>query len=195
MVFVVIAHYKEDTEWTKNLKYKYKIISRQGIPFEKPPNRGNEASSYLEYIIENYHNLDDITIFVHAHRSDWHHKENMDDKINRLHFNHAYFNINTNDEGNSLTDLNRFPTEQAKTIQYAPFFEKLLDLKIDPTKIMYRNSAQFYVTKETIQQYSRDVYIQMFMWLMKVPEHTYYTSRVFEYFWHIIFTRNHEDVK
>lgn len=80
--------------WTNNLIYPFSIIYRKNIPRETPPNKGNEASSYLEYIIENYENLPDVSIFVHGHRNDWHHKENMDDKICNLKFNHSYYNIN-----------------------------------------------------------------------------------------------------
>jgi hypothetical protein len=93
-VHIVVAHYSENLDWLSNLKYPYTVISRKGIPRETPPNRGNEASAYLEWIINNYHNLPDICIFIHAHRSDWHHRENIDDKINGLSFNADYFNIN-----------------------------------------------------------------------------------------------------
>lgn len=194
MVFVVIAHYKENVDWVKNLKYKYKIISRQGIQYETPPNRGNEASSYLEYIIENYDNLDDVTVFVHAHRSDWHHVENIDEKINRMAFDKNYYNFNTNDNNNSLTTLTGFPSELAKTKALIPSLESVLNIKINPDKIIYRNSAQFYVKKDVIRKYSKEVYYRLYIWLMVCPESTYWTSRVFEYIWHIIFTGNHVDV-
>jgi len=195
MVFVVVAHYNKDTSWTKNLKYPSRVITKSGIPYETPPNRGNEASSYLQYIIEEYDNLDDITIFVHDHRSDWHHKENIDEAINRMIFDKPYYNFNTNDMGNALTELTRFPQEMNRMYLHTPFFEKLLGLKIDPTQIVYRNSAQFYVTKDTIRQYPKEIYLHMYIWLMSTPEISWMTSRVFEYLWHVIFTRNMVDVK
>jgi len=52
-VHVCIAHYNEDTTWTKNLLYPHTIISRAGLPAETAPNKGNEASSFIEYIINN----------------------------------------------------------------------------------------------------------------------------------------------
>jgi hypothetical protein len=79
-IHVVIAHYNEDLSWTKFLKYSYTVISKRGYSPETPPNKGNEASSYLQYIIENYDNLSEYTIFVHGHRNDWHHKMNIDEK-------------------------------------------------------------------------------------------------------------------
>jgi len=71
---VVVAHYKENIDWLKNVRnMKTCVISRQGMAPGIPPNRGNEASAYLEYIIHNYDTLSDYTVFVHGHRSDWHH--------------------------------------------------------------------------------------------------------------------------
>lgn len=71
---VVVAHCNENLEWIKNVNIKCKVISRNGIEKERQPNKGNEASIYLEYIIEHYYLLTDYTIFVHGHRTDWHHK-------------------------------------------------------------------------------------------------------------------------
>jgi hypothetical protein len=34
-----------------------------------------EVMVYLSYIIENYHNLADVNIFIHAHRYAWHNNE------------------------------------------------------------------------------------------------------------------------
>lgn len=33
---------------------------------------------YLSYIIENYNNLADVNIFMHAHRMAWHNNELLD---------------------------------------------------------------------------------------------------------------------
>jgi hypothetical protein len=194
MVFVVVAHYNEDTSWVNNLKYKYKIISKAGIPAEHPPNKGNEASSFLQYIIENYDNLDDITVFVHGHRSDWHHKENIDEKINRIAFDKDYYNINTNDTGNSLTPLTKHHDSLAKMKQMLPQLGNILNIRFEPAKIVYRNSAQFYVKKELIKKHSKETYFKLHAWLMYNNESSYYTGRAFEYTWHIIFTGRHVDV-
>lgn len=194
MVRVVLAHYNENLYWIDNLKYRYEIISRAGIPIEEPPNRGNEASSYLEYIINNYHNLDDITVFIHAHRNHWHHPANIDEKINNLVFDKAYYNINTNDTNNSITALSIFPTVVDRMRGILSELGEILSINIDPDKIVYRNSAQFYVTKETIHRHSKEVYIKLYNWLMTTSETTFYTGRAFEYIWHIIFTGDHVDV-
>lgn len=79
-VHIVLAHCHEDLSYVNNFKYNYTIISRQGIPRYQCPNIGNEGSVYLEYIINNYNNLSDYTIFIHAHRNHWHHVSFIDEK-------------------------------------------------------------------------------------------------------------------
>jgi len=194
MVFVVVAHHNEDTSWVNNLKYKYVIISKAGIPCEHPPNKGNEASSFLQYITLNYDNLDDVTLFVHGHRNAWHHKENMDEKINRMVFDKNYYNINTNQYNNCLTLLVKQPKMLAKMKRMLPELGAILNINLEPEKIVYRNSAQFYVRKELIKMHSRETYFKLHAWLMRSKESSYYTSRAFEYIWHIIFTGSHVDV-
>ena len=194
MVVVVVAHHDEDISWVNDLKYKHELISKAKIPFDRPPNKGNEASSFLQYITLNYDTLDDVTVFVHGHRNAWHHEEPMDEKINRMVFDKNYYNINTNDTNNSLTILSQFPNELAETNGMFPELGAILNITFEPEKIVYRNSAQFYVTKDFIRRYSKETYIELYAWLMRSKEDSYYTSRVFEYIWHIIFTRSHIDV-
>lgn len=194
MVFVVVAHHNEDTSWVNNLKYKHVIISKAGIPYEHAPNKGNEASSFLQYIIFNYDKLDDVTVFVHGHRNAWHHNENMDEKINRMVFDKNYHNVNTNKYNNCLTMLAKQPKMLAKMKRILPQLGHILNIKLQPENIVYRNSAQFYVRKELIQKHSRETYFKLHAWLMYNKESSYYTSRAFEYIWHIIFTGSHMDV-
>jgi hypothetical protein len=188
-VGVVIAHYNEDLSWTFNIKYKCRIISKYGMRKETPPNKGNEASSYLQYIINNYDMLDDYTIFVHGHRTAWHHSQNTDEKINNMQFVHPYYNIN--DGGlNTLTNI----PEWNKMRYMIPHVTKLFTSFVNLRKVVFRNSAQFYVHKSNILRHKKETYIKMYTYLMNSRETSYWTGRVFEYLWHIIFTGSHYDV-
>jgi len=184
---VVIAHYNEDTKWTKNIKYPFTIISKEGIPQETSPNKGNEASCYLQYIFENYETLSDYTIFIHAHRTSWHSKENMDETINTLSFIKEYCNIN------SPVTLDSY----SNTYQVMPMIieniGKIIGKDIPINKLKYKPAAQFYVKKDLILQYSKDIYIKLYRFLQEIPIPTYYTGRAFEYTWHYIFTGNPVD--
>ena len=142
-VLVVVAHYNEDLEWINNIKYNTVIISKQTIPRDCPPNKGNEASSYLMYIIDNYDNLFDYTFFVHGHRTHWHHKSNMDEKINNITFTYNYYNINENQKEELY-----YPYNDVDQIHKNCFdsFNEASGLNIDYTPFLISN-ADFYIVK------------------------------------------------
>ena len=186
---VVIAHYNENLDWIRNLDVSYTIISRGGIPPETAPNKGREAGSYLEYIVKNYDSLEDITVFVHGHRSDWHHPENMDEKLRRLTIETEYKNINLygiNYLRNALHDMNA-------TRAGIQAVADILGTPIVPEELGYKCSAQFYVSKRLIHRHSKEIYQRLYEYLMQTSLPGYWSGRVFEYTWHFIFTGNHID--
>ncbi len=186
-VTVVIAHYSENVDWVQNLQYPYIIISKGGLKKEEFPNKGCEASSYLEYIINNYDHLNTYTLFLHAHRNSWHHKSNIDDKVNdNLLFNKPYYNINE-----LKIDKIMIGSEE-----YRKMLEEDFHIKYDrKNKHLYRPAAQFYVHKDLILRNSKETYEKYYNFLRNTKEGSYSTSRYFEYSWHIIFTHNNNDVE
>ena len=186
-VHVVVAHYNENTEWTKNVKYPVTIISRKGIPEDTIPNKGREASSYLEYIIKNYDSLSDYTIFVHGHRSDWHHRENMDVTINRLKFKFDYFNIN---DCVVCIDTKYHPGERKHVLETKDLIETIFDTQIDIDNFTHKQSAQFYVSRDAIRSRSLGQYTQLYDFIMSRTESSHADGVMFERYWHFIFTNN-----
>ena len=80
---LVIAHTQDqDRSWTldlpnqiPNLRLFPYCANCTTLPegeYEPPLNKGNEVSSYLTYIIDHYHALSDISIFIHPHNNTWH---------------------------------------------------------------------------------------------------------------------------
>ena len=72
-VALVVARYKEDTAWLAKQPFCYVVVEKQGSGFDKGKdkslvvvNKGNEASTYLKFINENYADLPDNMIFTHA---------------------------------------------------------------------------------------------------------------------------------
>jgi hypothetical protein len=47
--------------------------------------------------------------------------------------------------------------------------------------------SQFAVTASAIRRHKKDVYINIRKWLMETEMHDYYSGRVLEYMWHILF--------
>ncbi len=185
-LFIVIAHYNENYDWVKNISYPYQIISRQGVPRETKPNKGNEASSFLEYIIQNYENLHEYTLFVHAHRTSWHHKTNIDERINHLICDKPYYNINE-------LHIDKIGIGNEEFIK---MLEKICMIQYNrKNKHLYRAGAQFYEHKSLILRNSKSAYEECYNYLMNATEHSYSTGRYFEYSWHILFTHQRDDIE
>lgn len=67
MVNIVVAKYNESIEWTKNITHKVTIYDKSINPVEgsiKLKNVGREGETFLYHIVNNYHNLDDVTVFL-----------------------------------------------------------------------------------------------------------------------------------
>jgi len=185
-VKVVIAHYNEDLEWVKNLKYPSKIISKNNIPLDVSPNKGNEASSYLQYIIECYDNLDDYTIFLHGHRTSNHSFGNTDEYVNELQLTKDYYNFNKS----GLHILIHYPDFCRLFNSQIDILNKILKSDIKLTDICFKGNAQFYVSKNLILRNPKQVYIDLHNYLQTSEIESYYTGRFLESLWHFIFTGN-----
>lgn len=191
---IIIAHYNEDLSWTKNLRHPFCIISKNGVPDGSIPNRGREASSYLEYIIKNYNSLTDISIFIHGHRNSWHNSD-IDKYLNNKNiFPVDYYNINLISSPRNKEKLQFVPKENYYFLEKNKYIiEKEINQKINISEIQFRPAACFYVKKNVILKHSIEVYKNLFNWIMTTDESSMISSRVFEYCWHIIFTGNHVD--
>lgn len=84
---LVIARYKEDISWIKKLDFAQLdlVIYNKGtddLPFssKKLPNIGGDAHTFIYYIVENYDNLPEFSIFIQGIPFD--HCENVVQKIN-----------------------------------------------------------------------------------------------------------------
>jgi hypothetical protein len=72
----------EDVSWigenfggNKYVQSSVYFVDDSSAELHVPRNKGHEAMAYFSYIIENYDNLSDVNIFMHAHRFAWHNNE------------------------------------------------------------------------------------------------------------------------
>jgi hypothetical protein len=66
MVNIIVAKYNEDIEWTKKLNHKVTIYNKGTDEIEgsiKLKNIGREGETFLYHIVNNYDNLDEVTVF------------------------------------------------------------------------------------------------------------------------------------
>ena len=65
---LVIAKYKEDISWINKIKnHNITVYDKSEFPVKdsiKLPNVGRECHTFLYHIVQNYDNLDDITVFL-----------------------------------------------------------------------------------------------------------------------------------
>lgn len=64
----VVARHREDAGWLARAPIRHAVVDKTWIP-----NVGGDASSYLAWIVLNYHALPSWCLFLHAHEYHWHH--------------------------------------------------------------------------------------------------------------------------
>jgi len=67
MVNFVVAKYNENVEWTKKLNHNVTIYDKSDNPINGSiplKNVGREGETFLYHIVNNYDNLDEVTVFL-----------------------------------------------------------------------------------------------------------------------------------
>lgn len=218
---LIVSHFNEDLNWLDNISIPVKIYSRTIKKYRNynvefiDHDLGTEAIVYLKYIIDNYAQLEDKILFVHAHRTSWHHNGNVDDIINNLDWKHDYFNINKcnilpltsgDEETIEHHHYNRLETYGKVRRSYKLWIEEPWcdifgdDLPL-PGNLYCRGAGQFYVSKDLILNHPKEFYSRIYNWLLTtdidkrldMSGHTnilpcQISGRVIEAAWYYIFT-------
>lgn len=81
---IVAARHKEDTSWLdvylSDIPHVVYQVGDTAAQYTTTINKGNEATPYLQYIIDNYNNLPKSVVFSHGHKRAWH----LEDKVRIL---------------------------------------------------------------------------------------------------------------
>ena len=164
------------------------------------------------HIINEYDNLAERTIFIHAERYQWHNDDpRYDGKNNlrnlRLDFldEQGYLNLrchwfqgcpsSMNLGISNLTtppSLNPFhenPDAELEELYAATWQYIFPDTRI-PDYVGASCCSQFAVTRETIRANRKEQYIKIRKWLLDTHMEDYMSGRVLEYTWHILFGRS-----
>ena len=69
---IMVARHKEDTSWLDvyltDIPHIVYQVADTSAKYTTVTNKGNEATPYLQYIIDNYDNLPETIVFSHGHR-------------------------------------------------------------------------------------------------------------------------------
>ena len=185
--------------WESIIYYSDDVTALHHIPV----NKGREAAVYLTYIIENYHNLRNVTGFVHATRAAWHNdfglfhqSRDLVDGLRNLRteyvISQGYANLRCiRDPGcfplsvplNDMTDHRDSLNAFRKAYPLLHPGSKL------PDEIGSPCCAQFVVSRDQILARPRSDFERYYKWLMETDTSDWDAGWIFEYTWHIIFGR------
>lgn len=134
MVNIVVAKYNENVEWTKKLNHKVTIYDKSDKPIEgsiKLKNIGREGETFLYHIVNNYNNLDDITVFLQGN------------PFEHLQLLVGWRSKLTDDEINTVID--KMNTEINDTCDFTTFYQVLYNDPPQVNGVNIRNACiQFY---------------------------------------------------
>lgn len=190
---IVSSHFKEDLTWLKSANWDVSVIDHEGSqppafePLVVIPNRGNESSSYIRYIIDNWDNLPDYMAFVHGHEYAHHqkYKEPMLELIERAVLTgDDYIPLN----GYWLSEPSPSCVKSDYYLQIAKYwylFEPWI--KRYPNENLLTDACgQFIVSRNKIQRYPFEAWQSWYQALTHPDTHKE-LGFVFEYTWHYLF--------
>lgn len=197
-----------DTSWLSLLPASLHITPilyhTDGPDQNIPVNKGNEAMTYLTYIIEHYSTLPDIVVFIHDHAAAWHNNELhlstmalMLEELNwRRVVRKGYMNLRCHwrpgcpDWIKPKRDPTEFSSEKYEEALIAGSFMGLFGGTRDqvPETLGVPCCAQFAVTRDMVRRHTLEDYEKWRRWLMTTVIQSHYSGRVMEYLWHWIFT-------
>jgi hypothetical protein len=198
MKTLIISHFNEDLKWiedlndeytdirvySKDLNFKLQSSRISALDFVEV-NKGNEASCYLKYIIDNYHNLPTYSIFLHAHEYSPHHVGSISSVLDDLvDMKTYYFNFNNYKLGYILTN----PLVE----HIRNWYSEYLEYELGPIEDYgdwtpnYQGCAQFLVHKSLILSRPKDFYQKLYTWTLTTEFPNAWSGRFLEWTWHLI---------
>mmetsp|Transcript_43058 Transcript_43058/g.69981 ORF Transcript_43058/g.69981 Transcript_43058/m.69981 type:complete len:181 (-) Transcript_43058:95-637(-) len=99
-LLVVVSRYGEDVDWINGVKHPCIVYEKEteSARFNTPKNKAKEASSYLQFLSDHYHNLPQHVAFTHGSSTSWHHRGYLRNKLNMasLPMTESYRSLNRN---------------------------------------------------------------------------------------------------
>ncbi|KAL5115945.1 hypothetical protein ACEQ8H_006167 [Pleosporales sp. CAS-2024a] len=169
-------------------------------PLHPPANKGHEVMVYLTWIIDNYDNLPDVTMFMHAHQFTWHNDEllgndaaRMVQRLSRQRvWREGYVNMRCSWRPGcpdwmhpGETEKNDFKPEE---ILLAKSWTELFPLDEVPSVLAQPCCAQFALSRERIHAKPLAQYVWYRDWLFNTQLPDSLSGRIWEYIWQFVFT-------
>ncbi|KAI9874685.1 MAG: hypothetical protein M1830_009415 [Pleopsidium flavum] len=203
-ILVVPRMSEEDVNWLSeelpDVPTAIYVADDPTAPLHPPKNKGHEVMIYLTYIIDHYHNLADVMVFMHSHRWSWHNDDILDNDgvqmIKRLSSERVtregYMNLRCHWDpgcpdwmhpGATEEDINK----QEETM-LARSWSELFPLDPIPNVLAQPCCAQFALSRDRIHSIPLSRFIFYRDWLLRTSLSDYISGRVWEYIWQFVFT-------
>lgn len=197
----------EKTDWIQEYfekdKYfddKIYVVDDGNALLSPPKNKGHEVMVYLTYIIDHYHNLSDVNIFMHSHRQAWHNNDLLDGDavqvVSRLSSERVqregYVNLRCHWDPGCPSWMHPGSVEEdvgkQEQTMLAKSWSEIFPLDPIPNVLAQPCCAQFAVSGDRLRNLPLERYISLRDWLLGTNVSDYFSGRVFEYIWQFIFT-------
>jgi hypothetical protein len=194
----------EDVSWIERelLSYDRAVydVDNGNAELHVPKNKGNEVMVYLTYIIDHYHVLNDISIFVHSDRWAWHNNDLLDNDLAMMLNNlvpqrvirEGYVNLKCQFYpgcpawiDTSATTLNE---EKREELLIPQVWKSLFPNDPLPTSLAQPCCSQFALSRSRIQAIPQEEYIRLRSWLLSTNIEDHLVGRIFEYIWQYLWT-------
>lgn len=205
-VLVIAKTKREDVRWMErelgDQEKAIYIADDPTAPLHPPKNKGHEVMVYLSWIIDNYDNLPDVSIFMHAHQYTWHNDDllghNAADMIKKLSrprvWREGFVNMRCNWYPGcpdwmhpGETERNAFKQEETLL---AKSWSELFPLDPVPNILAQPCCAQFALSRERIHAKPYAQYLWYRNWLFSTTLADSMSGRIWEYVWQFVFTGN-----
>ncbi|KAI1875405.1 hypothetical protein JX265_004463 [Neoarthrinium moseri] len=204
---IITGHTKdEDVGWIRDnflepeyLLRIYSVDDSESADLHTPINKGHEAMPYLTYILTHYHNLSDISIFLHPHQYAWHtydsllpdsadmlHRLNMD-KVQRVGYANLRCKWNPGCPAHIDTHSLAAGDDMPEQAIFADAWKALFPKDPMPSMMGAACCSQFAVTRETLQSIPYEKYEMLRDWITNTELDDGMAGRVFESLWQYLF--------
>jgi hypothetical protein len=187
---VLISHFDSNINWLNQINVPFVVYSKSiknenFIDF----NKGQEIPMYLKFIIDWYDKLPDKILFYHDHLNSPHQDFDSVFIINNVNWDlDDYFSVNKRDWYQTMNKFSKIEPNGINWINENWYlFENHLPKQ---NEFGFYSGAQFVINKELILQYDKSYYKYLYNWIKQTDLSNYITSRIFEYTWHYLFTKN-----
>ncbi|KAI9806621.1 MAG: hypothetical protein M1825_006078 [Sarcosagium campestre] len=202
-VLVLASTKDEDTSWVAKelpeLDKAIYVVNDPKASLRPPLNKGHELMVYLTFIIDNYDQLPELVLFMHAHRWAYHNNEVLGaDAVKMIKalsservIREGYMNLRCVWDPGCPAHLRPL----AKELDFhhmqpvmADQWPHLFPHRDIPETLAQPCCSQFAVSRERLRSISLREFISYRDWLLRTPVTDYYSGRLWEYLWQYVFT-------